>query len=113
MQITYKTKNDVIIAALSGKLVAGDGAVVFYDQIMKQTDRSTKNILVDLTGIQMMDSSGLGELVRSAKAINTLGGALKLLNPGPSIRQVIDTARLTSYFETFTVESTAIQSFER
>ena len=38
-------------------------------------------MIVDLSGVDMMDSSGLGELVAAYKSVSNRGGKLKLVSP--------------------------------
>lgn len=68
-------------------------------------------VLIDLSKVSRIDSSGLGVLMSCyCHAINN-AGALKLLNLEPRVRQVLEVARVDSVLETFDDEASAIQSF--
>jgi len=75
-----------------------------------RTPNETK-VLIDLSKVSRIDSSGLGVLMSCyCHAINN-AGALKLLNPEPRVRQVLSVARVDSVLETFEDEAAAIHSF--
>jgi anti-sigma B factor antagonist len=75
-----------------------------------RTPNETK-VLIDLSKVSRIDSSGLGVLMSCyCHAINN-AGALKLLNPGPRVRQVLSVSRIDSVLETFEDEAAAIHSF--
>jgi len=78
-------------------------------QVVRTPNES--KVLIDLSKVSRIDSSGLGVLMSCyCHAINN-AGALKLLNPGPRVRQVLSVARIDSLLETFEDEAAAIHSF--
>ena len=107
---TTRVKEDVSIVDLDGKLIAGD-AVVVYDAVQGLTNRGASKILINMDGLDMMDSSGLGELVRTGKLAISRGATLKLTNPGREVRRTLEAAGLLGLFETFDSESIAVASF--
>jgi anti-sigma B factor antagonist len=111
MEFTTWQKADVTIADVSGRLTAGSGDVVLRAQYQNLLDRGVRRIVLNLAGIDMMDSSGLGELVRAQKATQAVGGRLTLLNVGAEVRQVLEVARLLGGFETYANETTAVASY--
>lgn len=54
---------------------------------------------VDLSQIRMIDSSGLGALISLHKTVCARGGGLRVLNPSPGARQVLELTRLHRVFE--------------
>jgi anti-anti-sigma factor len=75
-----------------------------------RTPNETK-VLIDLSRVSRIDSSGLGVLMSCYCHAVHNAGALKLLNPEPRVRQVLSVARIDSVVETFADESSAIDSF--
>ncbi len=107
---TTRVKEDVSIMYLDGKLIAGDAAVL-YEAIQSLTSRGVTKILINMDQLDLMDSSGLGELGRSAKLAASRGAALKLTNIGRDVRRTLETAGYLGLFEIFDSESTAVASF--
>src|ERR1700722_5615731 len=68
-------------------------------------------VLIDLSRVSRIDSSGLGVLMSCYCHAIKNAGALKLLNPEPRVRQVLNIARIDELLETFEDEAAAIDSF--
>ena len=107
---TTRVKDDVSIVDLDGKLIATD-AVALYDAVQGLTARGISKILINMDGLDLMDSSGLGELGRAAKLAASRGAALKLSNPGREVRRTLEAAGYLRLFETYDNETTAVASF--
>jgi anti-anti-sigma factor len=73
-----------------------------------QTD--TK-VLIDLSTVSRIDSTGLGILMNCYCHTLKNSGALKLLNPKAHVKDVLSITRMDSVLETFEDEQTAIASF--
>jgi anti-sigma B factor antagonist len=70
-------------------------------------------VLIDLSRVSRIDSTGLGVLMNCyCHAINN-SGALKLLNPDAPVQKVLSVTKIDSVLEIFKDESAAIRSFER
>lgn len=107
---TTRVKEDVSIIYLDGKLIAGDPAVL-YDAVHRLTSRGVTKILINMDQLDLMDSSGLGELGKSARLALSTGAALKLTNISRDVRRTLDAAGYLGQFEIFDSESTAVASF--
>jgi len=59
-----------------------------------------KQILLDLTSVGSLDSSGLGTLVGNAKAISSMGGSISLVGANDRIRRMLAITNLDRYFRT-------------
>jgi len=81
----------------SGRLVAG-----VNDRLYVEVSRlipSSKRILLDLTDLSHIDSTGLGTLVRLYVSAKSAGCTLLLFNIGKPIRQLLGLTHLLSVFE--------------
>jgi anti-sigma B factor antagonist len=81
----------------SGRLVAGVNDRLYLE--VSQLIPSCKRILLDLTELTHMDSTGLGTLVRLYVSAKSAGCALLLFNIGKPIRQLLGITHLLSVFE--------------
>lgn len=107
---TTRVKEDVSVVDLDGKLIASSAAVL-YDAVQGLTARGISKILINMDQLDLMDSSGLGELGRSAKLAASKGAALKLANVGRDVRRTLEAAGYLGLFEVFDSETTAVASF--
>jgi len=71
----------------------------FRDWVAGQLRRGCKDITVDLSETSFIDSSGLGALVALQKAAAARKGELRLLNPQPSVQQILELTRLDQFFQ--------------
>jgi anti-anti-sigma factor len=81
----------------SGRLVAGVNDRLYVE--VSQLIPTSKRILLDLTDLNHMDSTGLGTLVRLYVSAKSAGCALQLFNVGKPIRQLLGLTHLLSVFE--------------
>ncbi len=103
--------DDVTIVELEGKLTIGEGDVQLREEIKDLLDDGIKQILINLKGVKMMDSSGLGELVRTRASATNAGATIKLLHVEDKVAEVLEMTRLIGVFETYDDEIDAIASF--
>ena len=101
MKITTRYYGPVAIMDLSGKLTLGKGDVALRGRLLELLDEGIKNIIINLKELKVMDSSGLGELIRCRTTCSQHGAELKLL----------EVTRLIGVFEIYTEEAEAIPSF--
>jgi anti-sigma B factor antagonist len=111
MKITTRKEEGVTILDLDGKLTIGEGDVLLREKVRDILDQGVRKLLINLQGVRMMDSSGLGELVRSKSAAANAGATIKLLHVEDKVQQVLEMTRLIGEFETFNDEIDAIASF--
>lgn len=111
MNITTRREEGVTIVDLDGKLTIGEGDVQLREEIVDLIQRGTKKILLNLQGVKTMDSSGLGELVRSKATATSAEATIKLLHVEDKVEQVLEMTRLIGVFETFNDEIDAVASF--
>ena len=75
--------------------------------VFKQASPAFKAILVDLSQVRYMDSSGIATLVECMQNCMKTGARLRLCDLSPTVRDVFELARLASIFEIFPTISEA------
>jgi len=88
-----------------------EGAEVVRNAIKGEVEQGRKNILLNLDGVDFIDSSGLGALATSFITVQRLGGRLKLLNTHARVDSMLQVTRLYSVLVTFNDEREAVASF--
>ena len=112
MDIDVRSQADVKVIKLRGRLNLGESV-----DRMRQTFDDLLNagetcFVVDLGEVSMIDSSGIGLLVRCLTAAKQQSGSLKLLNPSKFAVQTLRMTGLLSLFEVFEDEAQAVASFQ-
>jgi anti-sigma B factor antagonist len=115
MDITTSTRQtgEVTIVDISGRIVLGEESAALRDLIMKLVDKGDRKILLNLAGVNYIDSSGLGALVSAFTSVRKQGGELKLVKLTDKVDDLMEITRLYTVFDIADDEAAAVKSFER
>lgn len=104
--------DDVVILDLSGRITMGEGTLILRDHIQKLVAASDRKCLLNLSDVDYIDSSGLGELVTSFTTVRNQGGLLKLLNLTRRVQDLMQITKLLTVFEVFNSEAEALKTMK-
>lgn len=102
---------DVTVIDLDGRITLGDGTTLLRNLIHEKLDSGHKKILLNLTAITYLDSTGLGELVSAYRFVKSQGGELKLLNLNKKVSDLLQITKLYTVFDIHNDETHAVASF--
>jgi anti-sigma B factor antagonist len=112
VEIDVRTQDQVKIVRLRGKLNLGASLDRANETLKDLLNAGESRFLLDLQEVPMIDSSGIGLLVRYLTAAKQHGGSLKLLNPSKFALQTLKLVRVLSLFEVFEDQQAAVASFQ-
>lgn len=114
MNLTISTRETqgVTVLDLAGKLVLGEECNAFRERVKKLLGGGTKKILINLSEVTRVDSTGIGILVECVILSAKEGGAFKLVNLDRIVYNTLRTHRLLPAFEVFDAEAQALASFQ-
>ena len=92
---TREVKNNYQLFRLTGLLDAFSEAT-FRKVLSKCIDEGPKHVILDLSQIDFVDSSGLGALVQLVKKAQTLDGTLQIVS-NPRVTQTVKLIRLEKF----------------
>ena len=81
------------------------------DLVRENLDNGHKKIVLNLAGINYIDSTGLGELVSAYRLVKSQDGELKLMNLNKKVTDLLQITRLYAVFDIHTDEAQAVASF--
>ena len=81
------------------------------DKVASVVFQGQTKVLLNLAGVNYMDSGGLGELVRCSMAARKANGAVKLANLTSRITDLLTITKLLTVFDTYDSEEKALASF--
>ena len=110
MQTNTRLVEDVAILDISGRITLGEGNVMLREIVRDLVDKGNKKIVLNLGEVQYIDSSGMGELVKTHTTVRNQGGQLKLINLNKRIHDLLQMTRLSSVFDIEKDEASAIGS---
>jgi anti-sigma B factor antagonist len=111
MQATSRQVGDATVIDISGRITVGEGNIALREIVRDLTDKGTKKIVLNLGEVIYVDSSGIGELVKTHTTIRNKGGELKLAGLNQRVNDLLQMTRLSSVFDIQKDEASAIQSF--
>ncbi|MGL5066049.1 MAG: STAS domain-containing protein [Microcoleus sp.] len=105
---TREVRNNCQLFRLTGLLDAFSEAT-FRKVLSKCIDEGPKHVILDLSQIDFVDSSGLGALVQLVKKAQTLEGTLQIVS-NPRVTQTVKLVRLEKFLSLQPSVDEAIQN---
>ena len=111
MQTAVRQIEGITIIDVSGRITLGEGNVMLRETIRGLVEKGSDKILLNLHDVGYVDSSGIGELVKSYTTVRNRGGQMKLVNLSKRVYDLLQLTRLHAVFDIQSDEASAIQSF--
>lgn len=111
MNLRVETRNPregVAVIALSGEVDVYTSPRV-KQEIVDLLNGGTTKLVVDLSGVEYLDSTGLGVLIGGLKRARERDGDLKLLCDNPRILRIFEITGLTKIFDIHRTEAEALE----
>jgi anti-sigma B factor antagonist len=113
MQSTSRQIGGISVADLQGRITVGEGNILLREVVTNLLERGNKRILLNFRKVRYIDSSGLGELVKTHLTVQRQGGQLKMSNLDQRLLNLLKATSLYKVFDVYQDEDTAVQSFGR
>ncbi|MGB7846642.1 MAG: STAS domain-containing protein [Candidatus Acidiferrum sp.] len=113
MMTSARQTGEVTIVDMSGRIVLGEESAALRDLILGLVSKGNRKILLNLAGVNYIDSSGLGALVSAFTSVRKSGGELKLLNLTEKVDNLMEITKLYTVFDITDNEAEAVKSFGR
>lgn len=108
VSVTSRANGDRTVVAVTGEIDVYT-APVLREELASLIDSQHTDLVVDLTAVRFMDSTGLGVLVGALKKVRTLGGELQLVIDQDKILKVF---RITALTQVFTIHSSLDEALQ-
>jgi anti-sigma B factor antagonist len=99
--------NDRALLTLEGRLDAVT-APDLKERLKRLAEEGQVFVVIDMSEVSFMDSSGLAALVSGLKALREAGGSLRLAGVNEQAREVFDITRLDQVFKLYPDRRTAV-----
>ena len=112
LKIETRQADGVTVMSCQGRIVFGEEATTLRDSL-KRILSSTRQVVLNLSGVSYIDSGGLGTLVGVYSSARAAGADIKLTGLGQRLRDVLQITKLVTVFEVYDSEQEAIATFQR
>ncbi|MFB3777124.1 MAG: STAS domain-containing protein [Bryobacteraceae bacterium] len=111
LEISRREKEGILILDLKGPLTAGQAATALRDSLRTHMGEGSRNVILNLSEVENIDSTGLGAMVMCFTALRKSKGRLVLLHLNRRHLELLVLTKLSTVFEIFDDEQQAVNSF--
>jgi anti-sigma B factor antagonist len=112
LSLNTRTVDGILVVDCHGRIVFGEESAMLRDMIRKLIAENNR-IVLNLGGVNYIDSGGLGTLVSLYTTARNSGGAIKLANLTQRVDDLLQVTKLVTVFEVYDSEDQAIESFQK
>jgi anti-sigma B factor antagonist len=99
--IDKKRVNDMVLLSVEGIIKLGQSAEFLEQSLQRTLEKDEGHVLIDLSKINYIDSTGIGELVGYIGKFAERGRRLILVSPSERIRKLLKVAQIDGFFPTY------------
>ncbi len=111
MELQVRKEGDVVILDLSGKVMNNDDTALLRNEVKQQVEDGTRKLVLNMSELQWMNSSGLGVLVAATSTVQNVKGVMKLAGTPEKIMSLFRITRLEQVFDFRASVEEALESF--
>lgn len=112
LAVSERRFGQMTVLDLEGSVTLGDGTATLRRETRRLTAEGRPDILLNLSRVRYVDSSGLGEMVAAQAAARRAGGRVALLGLSPNVREVFAVTRLLTVFDIYDDEAGALRGMD-
>ena len=101
-------QNDPAVVSLSGNVLGGAEALEFTRAITNLVREGVRHMVIDLTNVAVMNSSGLGMLVGASTSLRSAGGSVVVAGANDKILGLFKMTRLDSVLAQYATRDEAV-----
>ena len=110
--IEEKSHGDVVVLSLKGNFLGEPETSKLREKVYALLEENRKYVVIDLGGVKVINSMGLGALVASVVSLRTKGGDLCLARLSDKVEAVIAIMHLVKVFRIYETVERAVKSFD-
>jgi len=110
LEIRDSMREGVAILSLKGRITAGESGAI-REKLDETAAAGHANVILDLSNVDYVDSTGLGTMVICYRSLQKQGGMLTLVNPNKRNVELLLLTKLHTVFKVFTEVQDAVNSY--
>ncbi len=112
MSFDISERYNSVVIELKGNVMGGPDAVSLNEKLHELIEQDKTNIVVNLSKVKFMNSSGLGMLIGALTTMRKAGGDLRIANATDKIESLLVITKLITVFKHYKTLDEAIKSFD-
>lgn len=112
MNYEVDERYNAVVLTLKGNVMGGPDGSKLHETLQNLKEEGKKNIVVDLSKVKFMNSSGLGMLISALTTMRNAGGDLRLANVADRIQSLLVITKLITVFKHFESVDEAVTSYD-
>ncbi len=112
MNFKLSERYNSVVIKLKGNVMGGPDAAQFSQELKRLIDEGKKNVVVDLSSVKFMNSSGLGILISGLTTMRNAGGDMKICGATEKVESLLMVTKLITVFDNYKTEDEAVKAFE-
>jgi anti-sigma B factor antagonist len=112
MKFSTKEVSGVTVLKMEGSMLGGPEASELNNTLHKLIEAKKKKVVIDLSEVALMNSSGLGMLIGGVTTMRNAGGDLKIAGATDKVAQVFKITKVSSVVDLFDSAKAAVESFK-
>ena len=113
LKITNREVDGVTVLALDGRIVLGEETSALREKVKGLLAEGKKKLVLNMDGVTVIDSSGLGALVAAYSSAKSGGASLRPSNLRTHSNRLLQMTKLLTVFEVSNTEAEAVRSFSK
>ena len=110
--VTIREAGPVSLVDVSGRLTSFESGAL-HDSITRLLKQGRKNIVLNLSALHYLDSSGIGELAKIYVSVVKASGEIKVIGLSSKVGEILKITQLYQVFPEFSSEEEALKSFPK
>ena len=113
MKIKKKEVDGITVLNPVGEMYGGPENMKLVDVVMELADQDVLDLVINLSKVKWISSTGLGIMVSARSKFAKKGGVIKLAHPNDRVLGILQVTRLNLIFEVYDTEKEAIDSLQK
>lgn len=111
MDLDIRQKESVCFLKIKGPLKFGPDVTAFDNAVESAVSGGSPNLVLDLSAMPIIDSSGIGAVVGALRLAKDAGGDVRLVSPSPFAERTFKMVGILRLFQVFPTEAEAVESY--
>lgn len=112
MSFNVSERYNCAVIEFKGNVMGGPDAVSLNEKLHELIEKNNTNVVVNLSKVKFMNSSGLGMMIGALTTMRKAGGDLRIANATDKIESLLIITKLITVFKHFKSLDEAVDSFK-